>query len=129
MKGSEVVYDYDHLLYYKIYEINPNQDGSYIDSLEWIKTKNQQWILSIKMIINAFKIAVTVTLVNHEEIGKNSEKLTKIKPFINKYKWEWISFPSEKDDWKKFEKNNVTIALNISRAKEEKNIFCLYFKT
>ena len=40
------------------------------------------------MIINAFKIAVTVTLVNHEEIGKNSEKLTKIKPFINKYKWE-----------------------------------------
>ena len=42
MKGSEVVYDYDHLLYYKSYEINPNQDGSYIDSLEWIKTKNQQ---------------------------------------------------------------------------------------
>ena len=129
MKGSEFAYDYDHLLYYKSYKINPNQDGSYIDSLEWIKTKNQQWILSIKKIINAFKIAVTVTLVNHVEIGKISQKLTKIKPFINKYKWEWISVPSEKDDCKKTEKNNVTIALNILHAEKEKNIFCLYFKT
>ena len=29
-------------------------------------------------------------------------------------------FPSEKDDWKKFEKNNVTIALNVLYAKKEK---------
>ena len=61
-----------------------------------------------------FQYAVTVAL-NHEEIKKDPQRITKIKPFINnnKYNWEGINFPSEKDDWKKFEKNNATIALNI----------------
>ena len=29
-----------------------------------------------------------------------NKKIITIKPFINKYKWEGIHFPSEKDDWK-----------------------------
>ena len=66
-----------------------------------------------------FQYAVTVVL-NHEERGKNPERITKVKPFINKYNWEGINFPSEKDDWKNFEKNNVTIALNVLYAKKEK---------
>ena len=37
MKGSESVFDYVHLLYYKFHEINPNRGGSYIDSPDWIK--------------------------------------------------------------------------------------------
>ena len=37
-----------------------------------------------------------------KEKKKSPERITKIKPFINKYKWEGISFPSEKDYWKKF---------------------------
>ena len=39
MKGSEFVFDYVHLLYYKYHKINPNSDGSYIDSPDWIKNK------------------------------------------------------------------------------------------
>ena len=68
-----------------------------------------------------FQYAVTVAL-NHEEIKKKKDpqRITKIKPFVNKYNWEGITFPSEKDDWKKFEKNNVTIALNVLYAKKEK---------
>ena len=46
--------------------------------------------------------------------------MTKIKPFINKYKWEVINFPSENDDWKKYEKNSLAIALNVLYAKKEK---------
>ena len=41
----------------------------------------------------------------------------KIKRFINEYSWEGINFPSEKEDWKKFEKNNVTFALTALHAK------------
>ena len=52
-------------------------------------------------------------------------KNKKIKPFINKYKWEGINFPLEKDDWETFEKNNVTISLNVLYAKKEK-IFPIY---
>ena len=35
--------------------------------------------------------------------------MTKIKPSRNKYNWKGINFPSEKYDWKKFEKNDRTI--------------------
>ena len=56
-----------------------------------------------------FQYAVTVTL-NYEEIKKDPQRITKIKPFL--YNWEGINFPSE-HDWKKFEKNNVTIVLNV----------------
>ena len=44
MKGSDFVFDYVYLLYYKFYllyykchKINPNRGGSYIDSPDWIK--------------------------------------------------------------------------------------------
>ena len=97
MKVSNFVFDYVQILYYKRHKINPTCRGSYIDSPDWIKSK--------KIIINpinkkyskCFQYVVTLTL-NHEEIGKHAERITKIKSFINKYNWEGINFPSEKDD-------------------------------
>ena len=71
-----------------------------------------------------FQYAVTVAL-NHEEIKKDPRRITKIKPFSNRYNWERITFPSEKNDWKKFDKNNVTITLNVLYAKKE-NIYPAY---
>ena len=59
---------------------------------------------------------------------KNLQRMTKIKPFINKYSWEEINFPSEKDDRKKFEKSNVTIAFNVLYAKKEKYILLIFQK-
>ena len=46
--------------------------------------------------------------------------MTKIKPFISKYNWEGISFPSEKGDREKFEKNNKTIGLMFRMLKMKK---------
>ena len=63
--------------------------------------------------------------LNHEEIGKYCERITKSKSFIKKYNWEGVDFPSEKDDVKKFEKNNRTIALNDLYAKKRKYILQL----
>ena len=39
MKGSELVFDCNNLLYYKCYKINPNCGGSCIDTPDWIKNK------------------------------------------------------------------------------------------
>ena len=39
MKGSELVFDYVHLMYYKCHKINPNRGGSYVDSPVWRKNK------------------------------------------------------------------------------------------
>ena len=51
---------------------------------------------------------------------KNPERTTKIKPCIDKYNWEGINYPSEKDDWKITEKNNLTIGFNVLYGKKEK---------
>ena len=51
---------------------------------------------------------------------KDPQRITKIKPFINKYNREGINLPSGKDNWKKFEKDNVALALNVLYAKKEK---------
>ena len=56
---------------------------------------------------------------------KDLQRITKIKSLINKYNWEGIYFLSEKDNWKKFEKNNVTIAHNVLHAKME-NLYPAY---
>ena len=59
-------------------------------------------------------------------MGKNPERITNIKTFINEYKWKGINFSSQENDWKKFEENNVTIALNVLYAKKE--IYILLFQ-
>ena len=51
--------------------------------------------------------------LNYETIKKDPQRISKIKPFINQYDWKGINFPSHKEDWKKFESNNKSIALNI----------------
>ena len=113
INGSEFVFDYVHLLYYKCHKINPNRGGSYINSPDWIKNKKATINPINKKDNKCFQYAI---ILNHEEIRKNPERITKIKSFLNKYKWEGINFHSEKDDWKKIVKNNVTIALNVFYA-------------
>ena len=49
----------------------------------------------------------------------NPEKVLNIKPFINKYYQKGINYLTKLDDWKRFEKNNLTIALNILYIKEK----------
>ena len=46
-------------------------------------------------------------------------RVSYIKPFINKYNWKRINFPSKIDDWKKLEKSNPTMVLNILYTKEK----------
>ena len=128
IRGSEFAFDYVQLLHYKCHKINLNRGGSYIDSPYWIKSKKATMNPINKNDNKCFQYAITVGL-NYEEIGKHAERITKIKPFINKYNWNRINCPSEKDDWKKSEKNNVKIILNVFHAKKEKNISFLCFKT
>ena len=49
------------------------------------------------MLSICYKVAL-----NHEEIKKDSQTITKIKPFIYKYNCEGMNFPLEKDDWEEF---------------------------
>ena len=119
MTGSEYVFNYVHLSYYKCHKINLNHGTSFIDSLDWIKNKKATINLINKKDNKYFQYAITVTL-NHEEIKKDLQRITKLKPFINKYHWEGINFKSEKGNWKSFLKNSGRIALNVLYSKKEK---------
>ena len=117
MKVSEFFFDYFYLLCYKYNKVIHNCGGSHIDSPDQTKNKKTTTNSINKKDNKCFQYAVIVTL-NHEEIKKDPQIITKFKPFINKYYWEGINFPSEKDNWNNFEKNNVTIALNFLYAKK-----------
>ena len=41
MKSSDFIFDYIDSLYYKCHKVNLIRGGSYIDSTDWIKTKQQ----------------------------------------------------------------------------------------
>ena len=126
IKGSEFVFDHVHLLHYKCHKINPNRGGSHIDSPDWIKNKKATINPINKNDNKCFQYAVTVAL-NYEEIGKHSERITKIKPFINKYNWKGINFPSEKDDWKNLRKIGQLLLI-LCTLKKKKYILLLMFQ-
>ena len=111
MKGSEFEFDGINLLYYDFNKTSLNRVGPYIDSPEWIKNKKST-INPKNNDYKCFQYAVTVAL-NRDKINKHSQRVSKIKPFINQYNWSNIDFPSTSKDWKKFELNNESIAPNI----------------
>ena len=110
MRGSDFEFDGMHLLYYDFNKISLNRGGSYIESAKWIKDKKST-INPKNNDCKCFQYAVNVAL-NHDKINKDP-RVSKIKPLINQYNWNDIDFPSTRKDWKKFELNNESIALNI----------------
>ena len=55
---------------------------------------------------------------------KNTTEISRLKPYINQYKWKGIKFPSDKEDCKKIEQNNKGIALNILFLPHNKKEIC-----
>ena len=110
MRGSDFEFDGVNFLYYDFNKTSINRGGSYIYSPKWLEDK--------KSTINpknnddkCFQYAVTLSL-NLNNIDNHPERISQIKPFIEKYNWKDIYFPSTSKDWKKFEYNNEA-AINI----------------
>ena len=108
-------------MFYKCHKINPNRGGLYIDSPDWIKNKKATINPINKKDNKCFQYAATVVL-NHEEIGKRAERITKVKPFVNKCKWERINFHQKKDDWEKFEK---IVSIVVIPLEQKTNLNCI----
>ena len=101
------------------HKINLNHGGLYID-LSWLNKKKKK--TTINPINDGYKCCqydATVTL-NHEEIGKNFQGISK----INKHNWKGITYLSGNEDWK-FENSNPTICYIL----KNKYISSLHFKT
>ena len=111
IRGSEFEFDGIYLLHYNFNKISLNRGGSYIESAKWIKDKKST-INPKDNDYKCFQYTVTVAL-NRDKIKKDPQRVSKTKPFIDQYNWNDIDFPSTGEDWKKFELNNESIALNI----------------
>ena len=81
---------------------------SELNSLGWLRYEKEAIVNND----NSFKNALEDAL-NYQTTKTNPEKISKLKPYINKYNWEGIDSPTGPKEWKKFERNNKTIALNI----------------
>ena len=118
MKGSNFILDSVQLMYYKCHKVSFIRDYLYIDSPDWIKNKKATIDPKNTDDDKCFQYSATVAL-NYEETESHPEIVSGIKSFINKYNWEGTNYPSKIDDWKRFEKNNWAIALDVLYTKEK----------
>ena len=82
MRGSEFVYDSVDVLYYNLNKVSLSRGGSYIDSPKWLK--NKKAINPKNKDDKCFQYALTVAL-NYEQIKKNPQRISNIKPLIDTY--------------------------------------------
>ena len=125
--GSNFVFESVDLLSYHIHKTSLKRENSYIKSSEWLinkratinpKNKGDKW----------FQYSITVAL-NHQNIENHPERISNIEPFIDQHNWEGIEFPAGIKDWKRFKRNNKTIALNILFAPHNENTLNLAYKS
>ena len=113
---------------YKFHKTTLKRGSSYIKSPEQIANK--------KATINpkntkrncCFAYSIIVAL-NYRNIKNHPERIVNIIPFVEQYDWSGIDFPAGIKDWKKFEKHNDTIALNILKVpyNEKMYVMCTKF--
>ena len=82
---------------------------SELNSLGWLQGKKKA-IINNNNNNNDFQNALNDAL-NYQTIEKDPQRISKLKPYINKYNWQGINFPAGSQEWQKFEQNNKTIAL------------------
>ena len=80
---------------------------SELNSSGWLRSKRETIISGDNDFRNALNDAL-----NYHNSETHPEKISKLKPCINKYNWEGTNFPAGPKDWEKFERNNKKIALN-----------------
>ena len=91
-----------------------------------------KWIKSKKAVINpqkkdeeCFKWAIITTLY-HEEIKKDRQRISRLRPYENQYNWEGLDFPVSIKKIDRFEKNNPEISVNVlfnNKKNQKKNIY------
>ena len=97
---------------YHIHKTSLRRGNSYIKSPEWIADKKAT--INPKIEGNrCFEYSMSVPL-HHKEIKNHPEIKSRIHYYFSwDYNWEGIQFPAGIKDWKRFEKNNETVALNV----------------
>ena len=117
--GNDFVFVSVDLLSYHIQNTSLKRGKSHLKSPKWIV--NKRTAINPKNLSDnkCFQYSVTVAL-HHQDIENHPERITNIGPHIGLYNWEGMEFPAGIKHWKRFERNNKTITLNILFVPHEK---------
>ena len=122
-KGSNFVFESVDLMDYKLHRVRLRRSGSYIKSPKWLlhkgatinpKNKNDDECLWWS----------TISALNYNEIMKKE-----FENIFKKIKHEDKDFSSHQRDWKNFEQNNESIALNVLFASQNSEEITLVYKS
>ena len=110
--GIDFVFESADLLSDHIHKTSLKRGKSYMKSPKWVV--NKRATINPKNLSDnkSFQYFIIVAL-NHQNIENHPERITNIEIFTDLYNWEGIEFPAGIKDWKRFKRNNKTIALNI----------------
>ena len=102
-RESKFIFENVDLLYYYFHKIDMKRSGSYMKTPEWLQ--NKKATINPKSINDndCFQYSIPLAL-DHEDIGRDPHRISKIIPFINKYNWKGTKFPAESKDWKNLNK-------------------------
>ena len=96
-----------------------------LDSLGCLQYKKEAIINNNN---NNFQNALDDAL-NYQIIESNQQRISKLKPYNDKYKWKGINFPAGSKEWQKFEQNNDTIALNVLHVEQNARKISVVYKS
>ena len=97
LKGSDFIFSSVELMYYKCYKVIFKHGGSFIDSPDWKKKKKAT--INPKNTDDKYNNHYKATVaLNYEVIESHPERVSNVKPFLNKYDWKGIYHPSKIDD-------------------------------
>ena len=77
---------------------------------------------------NDFQNALDDAL-NYQTIEKTPQGRSNLKLYTDKYNWKGIKFPAGPEEWKKFERNKKTIALNILYVKHNTKTISVAYRS
>ena len=117
LRGSNFIFSSVDLTYLQVVKSKLKRVGTYVKTPEWIFNKNA--IINPCNLDDNYSFAWAIIISMHyDEIGRNHNRMSKLKRYVNNYNWNDINFPTDKRDRDRFEKNNSNIALNIFSAHE-----------
>ena len=106
-RESDFIFESVQLLDNHLHKICLKRGKSYIKSPKWLENKKAIINPQNKYDNNCFEYTISVAL-NHQNIKNNPERISNVKPFIDKYNWKDIDIKAhQKEGREKLEKINM----------------------
>ena len=123
IEGSDFVFESVALMDYKLHRVRFRKGGSYVKSPEWLANKKTIINPKNKNDYECLRWSI-ISALNYNEIMKKE-----FENIFKKIKHEDKDFSSHQRDWKNFEQNNESIALNVLFASQNSEEITLVYKS